>query len=270
MIRILIGKPDFYDWLPYFEIIQKLFPLNIFLFDFETNDINELIEIYNIDAVLALTLKDMEMLSKLDLKCKILNNKNYNTVEICDNKCIFFDFFIKNNLENFIPDTFIIKKDGINYNKDIIYPAILKTAIGVGGKNIFILKNEDDLNKLKLTYDYLIQEYLIDKNEYNGHFFCINGSIYYYLFNQMHFDSLYYIKKGPVKENFLVDIDISDFDFIVKKLNYTGPINFNFKIINNKIYVLEINPRFGGSFVKSPYLHDLFYALINLNLDILN
>ncbi len=79
-------------------------------------------------------------------------------------------------------------------------------------------------------------------------------------------DSLYYIKKGAVRDNYLVDVDISYFKLIIKKMNFTGPININFKLINKKIYILEINPRFGGSFVKSPYLYDLFYSLININL----
>ena len=110
MVRILIGKPDFYDWLQYFEIIQKIYHLNIFIFDFNINTIYELIKIYEIDAILALTIKDMKFISKLDTKCIILNNKDFNIINICNDKCIFLDFFIKNNLEDFIPNTYKINK----------------------------------------------------------------------------------------------------------------------------------------------------------------
>ena len=261
--RILISKPNFYDWLPYFEIIVKTFPSNIFMFDFSKNDINHLINLYNIDAILAITLDDIEIISKIKPKCLILNNINIDIINICNDKCKFAEYMIKNNFGHMIPETYIskYKNHTIHFNK-LKYPAILKKNISHAGKDIFILKTEEEMLQINLKYEYIIQEYIIEKNEFNAHLFCFKGKIYYYLFNTFSVDNKFYILKGSITNYSLVDIEIKYFEELIRKMNFTGPLNINFKIEDYKIKILEINPRFGGSFVYSCFLQDLFYFLI--------
>ena len=43
------------------------------------------------------------------------------------------------------------------------------------------------------------------------------------------------------------------------KLNYTGGLNFDFKFdeLTKKIYIFEINPRFGGSAFTNNFIYEL-------------
>jgi carbamoylphosphate synthase large subunit len=55
------------------------------------------------------------------------------------------------------------------------------------------------------------------------------------------------------------DIEFDIFDEIVKRFNYTGGMNFDFKYdyITKKINIFEINPRFGGSAYTNDFIYDL-------------
>jgi hypothetical protein len=265
-IKILIGITKFYDWDDYIILLQKIFPKNIVLADFEKDDIIKIIDLFNVNYILSLTYNDMKIISNINPKnCLILNNKNYNNIELFDNKCKFTEYFIENNLEKYIPKSFQIKYEDFVFNKKIIYPVIMKSNIGLGGNDVFILHCENDYNKKYkiLKNNFVVQEYLIDDVEYVGHLFYIEGKLIYSLFFKIFNDNIFFVRKGPSKKYILVDFNHLIFDEIFKNINFSGPLNINFKFINGEIKIFEVNPRFGGSFIKSSYLYDLFNSLIN-------
>lgn len=265
-IKILIGYPHFYDWGEYILLLKHMFPKNIIIIDFKKDNIIEIINKFDIDYILCLTFSDMKIINKMrPLKCIILNNTNYEIIDTFDNKGKFTEFFINNNLEKYIPETYKIKYDNYVYDKRISYPSIIKTILGDGGKDVYILNNDNEYNKLsiKLQKNYIVQKYLMSEIEYVGHLFYINGILIYSIFFKIINDNIMHIRKGPSKKYILVDFDHLEFDEIFKKIKFTGPLNINFKYIDNKIIIFEVNPRFGGSIIKSNYLYDIFNTLIN-------
>lgn len=265
-VKILIGYPKFYDWGEYIILLQKKFPQNIYLIDFEKDDILQTIELFNINYILSLTYDDMKKIMEINPKnCIIINNEDYNNIEIFDNKGKFCEFFINNDLEEFIPKTYKIKYNTTIFDRPIQYPAILKSTIGLGGQDVFIIKDLNDyLDKsIRLNKNYIVQEYLIDDVEYVGHFFFIKGKAIFSLFFKIFNDNFFHVRKGPSKKFILVDFNPKIFDKIFDKIKFTGPLNINFKYINGKILIFEVNPRFGGSIIKSIHLHDVFNSLIN-------
>lgn len=266
-IKILIGFPNFYDWCDYIILLQNIFPNNIFIADFEKDDILHIINKFQINYILSLTYTDMKKIIELEPKnvC-ILNNNDYNNIDIFDNKGKFAEFFINNELEKHIPKTYKIKYDDYIYNEHISYPAILKSNIGLGGKDIYILKNENDYFNVSsniIKKNYVVQEFLTSINEYVGHLFYINGKMIYSLFFEIKNDEIYHVRKGPSKNYILVDFNHLEFNEIFEKIKFTGLLNLNFKYINGKIIIFEVNPRLGGSIVKSNYLYDMFNTIIN-------
>lgn len=264
-VKILIGIPDFYDWSDYIILLQKIFPENIILGNFKTDDILKMIELFKINYILSLTYDDIKIINKINPQnCIVLNNKDYFNIELFDNKGKFTEYFLNNNLEKYIPITYQINYDNNIYNKNIIYPVIMKSIIGLGGDDVYILHNNQDyirtFNILKKNF--VVQEYLIDDVEYVGHLFYINGKLIYSVFFKIINENIYYVRKGPSKKYLIVDFDILLFNDIFEKINYSGPANINFKYIDNKIKIFEVNPRFGGSIVKSNLLYDLFNVLI--------
>lgn len=265
-IKILIGYPHFYDWGDYILLLQKIYPQNIIISDFEKDDIVSLISKLNISHILCLTYADIKIVINLKIKnCEILNNLNYDVIDLFDNKGKFTEYFMNNNLNKYIPETYKIKYDNYIYDNTISYPSIIKTTIGEGGKDVYIINNDQEYMKIsgKLKKNYIVQEYLKSNIEYVGHLFYINGELIYSLFFKIINNNILHIRKGPSKKYELVEFYYLKFDEIFKKLNYTGPLNLNFKYIDNKIKIFEVNPRFGGSIIKSNYLYDLFNTLIN-------
>jgi carbamoylphosphate synthase large subunit len=53
----------------------------------------------------------------------------------------------------------------------------------------------------------------------------------------------------------------SIFESIIKHLNYSGPCNIDFKLINGTPKIFEINPRLGGSLMVSENLSALTQIL---------
>lgn len=262
MHNILIGKANFKDWTKRFIFLRDKYPNNIFLHDFlNEENILKLINQYNITLIIPICFEDMELLSKSNIPCKYLSPKNYNDILLMDNKCTFFKYFIDNNLQQYIPETYVIKSPSINYYKEIKYPSIQKSNIGYGGCNIFILHSDKDIKKLD---DYIIQEYIIDNNEYACHFICMEGKIIFHkILKEIH-NKEFYIQRGPMNDFEIIDFDISGFEFIFKKINYTGAGCINFKYINNQIYIFEVNPRFGGTLILNYLFIEFFDNIFNI------
>jgi len=157
----------------------------------------------------------------------------------------------KEKLEQYVPTLFTetTKK----------FPCIFKPEEGYGGKNIKVCHNEYHFKLFTKWFidkkiPYFVEEYIIDKNEYNGYYFVKNGTIVFSIYYKGENEKLYSVKQGGFslyeKISFANNMD-NIFDQIFKKLKYSGFATSNFKIMGNKIKILEINPRLGGTLIKN-------------------
>jgi hypothetical protein len=220
MYKILIGKREFKEWNNKFLILQEKYPDNIFLYDFiNENNLLKLIKKFDINLILPLSFEDMYLvsLSSKNIYCDYLCPTDYNDIVNLDDKCKFLKYFIDNGLEEYLPKTYVIKSKDISYIKPIMYPSIQKINIGFGGSGIYILNSKNDIKKIN---NYVIQEYIIDKNEYAGHFICKDGNIIFHKILKKNHNKEYFIQKGPMNEFEIIDMKINDFVVIFEKLNF--------------------------------------------------
>ena len=236
--------------------LNKINKQNVIITTFEdTNNFKNIL--LNIDYVLPLSDKDYESIKNItsemasDLKI-IYPNKE--TIELLNNKNLFTEFMLNNYIE-YIPDIYYLNNIKL---KDIEYPAIYKPIYSTNASNMVIVHNENDFFKLQNNNN--IQKFIDDEYEYGGYMLCIDGKIINYKIIR-HKYRKHYIKKTNFPKNYenVENFDITIFENIFNKLNYSGGacINFKFNETTNKLYIFEINPRFGGTAFTSDFIYEL-------------
>jgi len=194
-------------------------------------------------------LKD-RLLKELDCTV-IISDKN--TIDIADDKYLTYCFLKKNNL--FYPKTFLPNEalTAID-NKDIDFPMIIKPRKGFRSRNVFIVRNLDELSqKLQSIPEPIIQELVGDEqSEYTCGVLALGDN-----------------KKTIALRRKLLDgntsIAVFKYDFpdiideyllsIADKLNIFGVCNFQLRIGGDGLpKVFEINARHSGT----TYMRSLF------------
>ena len=168
---------------------------------------------------------------------------NHDSILIANDKYLTSQFLKKNNLN--YPETSLLCD--IDSEK-IIYPKIVKPRIGYRSRNVSIVYNSDDIDKLNIKdkSEYVIQEYLTNDNEeyscgtitYEGFYKSIilkrtlkDGNT----FNVIH-DKNYYYKT----EKYLSSVN--------NLLKPFGPCNYQLRIDSKgKPKIFEINLRHSGT-----------------------
>lgn len=178
-----------------------------------------------------------EEIRKINNHRKALNNiikkiiiSEKKTIDTCLNKKKFF-YFCKENKINYPSE---------NYSKKML----AKPVYGRGSRNIFIIKNKIEYNFFKFNKNFLIQKF-INGDEYTiDCLYDINGGLIFAL------PRLRMVCKGEsivgkiIKDQQLIDFVIE----FSKKIKFYGPINIQvIKDKNNKIWIIEVNPRLSGS-----------------------
>lgn len=211
-----------------------------------------------VDMLVPLYEGEFEILNEAKKKFEAINVKlvlsSRKVINICKNKEETYKFFTIHNIET--PKVY----DNNEINNIITYgdidkfPLFIKPKDGMGSSNTFKINN---MNELIFFKDYvknpLIQEY-IDGDEYTVD--CLldfNGQPVYIVPRKR-----VEVRSGEVvKSRTIHDIDIIDKTIEVinilnklrngKKCGAVGPLTVQFfKTVSGKIYLLEINPRFGG------------------------
>lgn len=255
--NILIGTNTFN--LSWNISLNKINKKNIIVSNFDDIDnIKNIVLTNNIQYILPLSDKDYKLIKSYHLE--LANNDiqiiypTEETFELLNNKNLFTDFMLKNYIE-YIPEVYYLNNIKL---KDIEYPAIYKPVYSVSGVGIVIIHDENDLSKLKNKNN--IQKFIEDEYEYAAYMLCIDGIIINWKIIRFRFKK-YNIKKSTFPRNYenIEIFDISIFSEIICKLNYTGGmcINFKFDELNNKLYIFEINPRFGGSAFTCNFIYEL-------------
>jgi len=167
--NILTGMNTFSkDWLILIEQINKE---NLIIFDFNNDNLQNIIIEKNIAYILPLSEKDY-----LIIKTKI-NNTNiilYPTIEIFNllNNKLLFAYFMLEYFIDYIPNIYYLNNVQL---LDIEYPIISKPIYSTNGKNMKIYHTDTDFLQCKSKI--IIQQYIEDEYEYGAFMLCINGKL---------------------------------------------------------------------------------------------
>jgi carbamoylphosphate synthase large subunit len=185
------------------------------------------------------------------------------TIKMLSNKSEFVDFMINSGLGNYIPKRY----------DSIQYPCVLKRNRSMFGQQTYIINSKHDIPSgikiQKIHKNYLIQEPIIGPCEYTTDILAKNGKIYMYTTLKYCYKSSLYvmgtdlISSGKFIET-LPEKVYNVFAAIVKKVNYSGFCNIDYKITEDGIpKIFEINPRCGGS-LKNIKRRQYMYKYLDL------
>lgn len=169
---------------------------------------------------------------------------------LCNDKYRFNQALINNGFSHHIP----------TMGKQSNYPYILKKRIGEWSEDVALIFNQNqeqqNLEKIE-SKDYFCQEMIEGKTEYATHVVIKNKKIICVLNVKYVFNSDLPIKS---KDVFLYKticqcpyIDL--FESILNVIDFEGICCINYKVRDDKPFILEINPRFGASLSR----HFLFF-----------
>lgn len=193
-------------------------------------------------------------------------------IDLCMNKYETMKFLQSKKLN--VPETFLISS--VEDVEDVdVYPAVCKPHIGGGGsKNVFIVQDNKELRLISgylLRYlgSFVVQEYIgSPDSEYTvGVLADLKGNIIAsigvkrYVFFPLS-NRIQMINKTDRKElgeilvisSGISQGEIGNFkelteycEEVALVIGAKGPINFQCRVFNRKVYIFEINPRFSGT-----------------------
>lgn len=199
--------------------------------------ISSIIEENNIDCIIPLQDEAILFLSQ--------NKKNLKTFCLCPNayssKIAFdkkeFEIFIKNNFNSLYPDS------------EEIFPKFAKPRFGNGSKGICVLRDKNELSKIN-TENFVIQKFIEGGEEYSVDCFFSNGFLIDCVPRiRLRVANGEVLNSQTFESKFLHQTcrDIGEI------IEYDGPacIQFIKDKKTEKIYIMEINARFGGGCILS-------------------
>jgi len=155
------------------------------------------------------------------------------TIGICINKRFLYEFAKENNI--LVPE---------EIRELTLEDVFVRKVFSRGSKNAFISKGNE---KYLFDYDYLVQE-IIKGQEYTIDLLCNDKHEYIYCVPRKR------IKKSNVSLIGQVSMEDDLIEFtkkICKLFKFIGPVNIQVIKKDNKIYLIEINPRLAGSSILS-------------------
>lgn len=205
------------------------------------------------DFVVAFTMGDLRRLAgERDLVAHYpIPIPSMECIDLCDDKVLLNRVLTEKGFGGLVP-----KSGGA-----LAFPFILKKKIDEFGKNSHILTNEHEKQALseKLeSPDYFVQEFLVGPKEYATHILFKNDRIVASINVEYGFAGGMSIKgkDRPIYTKVCRCPYLGLFSSILRMIGFEGLCCLNYKIREGKLYILEINPRFGGSLC--PY----FFSLI--------
>jgi carbamoyl-phosphate synthase large subunit len=207
------------------------------------NHLSDIIKKHNINIVLPFLDPAISVLADFKNRCK---DKVYIPVsdkEICDihyDKKLANEWFSKQNIP--VPPADLHS-----------FPLIAKPRKGSASKGIAILRNEEEYLEFKKKYaleEYLVQQY-INAKEYSVDAYVDSSARILGTVPRERLE----ITSGEVTKSITErNPEIIDYSRkILKAGNFIGPVTIQFLVEHStgKIYVLEVNPRFGGGVINS-------------------
>jgi GNAT superfamily N-acetyltransferase/predicted ATP-grasp superfamily ATP-dependent carboligase len=196
------------------------------------------------DLVIPLTIPDIKYLNTV--RYLISNNPipvpSMECVLLCDDKLMFNEALVKNGFGGLVP----------RMRGNLDYPYVLKKRIDEWGSNTHIIRNAEDENKLShliSSPDYFCQICIPGSSQYATHILFKDGRI----INSLSF-RFYYENDIPVQgRDKIISREVFDcpylsvFYSIIVLIGFEGICCIDYKVIGGRPYILEINPRIGGS-----------------------
>lgn len=187
--------------------------------------------------------KAIEISRKLGIKT-LSPSKEF--VKLCLNKFDLMQSLAKKNIS-------IIKTKYANqYDDEYNYPIFLKPNIGRGSRGIRKINNKQEKEAYFILEDYKIDEVLIQPYiegvEYTVSVTVNNLNQIISIIPKKVFVKEGITKQAQSERNILI---IEKCQEIVEKLKPHGSFNVQLKLLNNIIYIFEINPRFSTTLVLS-------------------
>ena len=175
-------------------------------------------------------------------KNSLMPTPTLESVDICDDKYLFYTSLVEKGFEDDMPQV----------GKNLKLPYIVKKKVAHMGMNCYVIdtpEKEDQYKNEINDPDYFCQEIIQGKKEYATHLIFRDGKMVCALNVVYIFSTPTYVKGV---DKFICNrlgkcphLDL--FTDILNAIGFEGICCFNYKEINGKPYVFEINPRFGGS-----------------------
>lgn len=206
-------------------------------------NITELVARYNVDIILPFIDNAIAVVAK----CKEFLPNTYipispiSTAEIMFDKAIAAHEFEKAELA--IPTTYSIH--------NIKYPAIAKPRTGSASKGIVVINNDDELAKLDNIDNYLIQEYISNREEYTVDCYISAEGEILTIVPRLRIE----VSGGEVTRTRTCKIErlIEMSRQVIEAFEMRGPITIQFlhDLDTDRFLLMEINPRLGGGVICS-------------------
>jgi predicted ATP-grasp superfamily ATP-dependent carboligase len=211
------------------------------------------------DLVVPLNIDDVRILQKS--RHWVENNPipipSLSALNICDDKYLFSKTLTEKGFKDTIPKT----------GNDLPLPFMLKKRVTMGGISCHFISSpdqKDEFRELISSPDYFCQEIIEGTNEYATHILFKDQKIVTSLTIRYEFYDRIFIngKAGFVCTKIRECDHLDTFAAILEAIGFEGLCCFDYKIVNGKPKIFEINPRFGGSL--SSYFFTFLHQL-NLN-----
>lgn len=233
---VLFSKKD--NWQP--RITESLHSFVPFFYDLGTVDVDRF------DLIIPLSIDAEIYLNSLPLS--LLNEKALfppeDCINLCNDKARFTDYLFHNGFQEYIPQT----------RESYSYPYLLKKRISVFGSDIIVIHNElmEEQYKDKInSAEFLKQAYIEGKQEYSSHIIFSDGKIQFLESICFKFKEPLFIKGEQFSPRRRSKVDhkafLHIFEKILLSLNYEGICCFDYKVVDNKPIIFELNPRYGAS-----------------------
>ena len=227
----------------------------------------------NISAIISLFDIDLFILSKNKKRFEengiFVVVSDENTIEICNDKWKTYLFLKENKID--CPKTYKSLQDAkvALDRKELDYPIIIKPRWGMGSIGIFVADDEEELNlftkkiRKQIFNSYLkyesnqdIEECILFQEKINGLEYGLD------VFNDFDSNLVSVVVKQKIamragETDVAKTVDSSEYKEIAEKLSkglkHIGDLDVDiFKTSDNRIFVLELNCRFGGQY---PFSH---------------
>ncbi|MFA5983734.1 MAG: hypothetical protein WC782_06930 [Methylococcaceae bacterium] len=200
-------------------------------------------KIADYDLIVPLTIEDVMLMHELghNLNSNQIPIPSLECIQLCDDKFIFSKKMHSLGFGEYIPEI----------GDNLAYPFFLKKKIDTWGANTFLIENDAQfqakLNSIEQD-QFFCQTCVKGQVEYGTHILFMDNKIVFTLTIEKTFAGETSIHGKDPHIAGIVDCPfLALFADMLSALNYQGLCCLNFKIIDGKPYIFEINPRFGGS-----------------------
>jgi len=196
------------------------------------------------DLIVPLNMKDIRELIKIPelVKNNSIPIPSLESVDICDDKYVFYTTLTAKGLEYLMPKV----------GKGLPLPYMVKKKVADSGDNCYAITSSEKENEFESQIndpDYFCQEIVQGTREYATHILFKDHKVVCSINIKYVFANGTFVKG---KDKFIcTKIEkcphLDTFASIMDAIGFEGLCCFNYKEVDGKPYVFEINPRFGGS-----------------------